>query len=151
VERRRTVTENVTVDFFDAEDGHTRGHFVANEDTYGSDRYWVLLKPKSVALEDFGDDPEEEELDRCDSGIFEDDIYKLSTRLRGLKNIVWATSTPNVRCVVNGTWNEGFKDDIMHKFYRANNQAFVDLNAQPVRLPLKLRIVESFNTLHWTL
>ena len=64
MERRRTVTENVTVDFFDAEDGHTRGHFVANEDTYGSDRYWVLLKPKSVALEDFGDDPEEEELDR---------------------------------------------------------------------------------------
>ena len=51
VNRRRTVSENVTAEF--VEDGQpTWAHFTAARETYGADRRWVLLKRISIDLDD---------------------------------------------------------------------------------------------------
>ena len=45
VNKRRTKMENVSVEFKDDTYGVTRGTFVAEADTYGADKFWVVLNP----------------------------------------------------------------------------------------------------------
>ena len=40
--RRRTKTENVSATFISPEEGETLGHFVADAETYGINKLWVL-------------------------------------------------------------------------------------------------------------
>ena len=55
--KRRTKMENVSVEFKDDTYGVTRGTFVAEADTYGADKFWVVLKPIPIDLEeDQGDE-----------------------------------------------------------------------------------------------
>ena len=49
VNRRRTVTDNVLINFEDGPAWH-----VARADTYGVNGYWVLLRPIAVELDDDG-------------------------------------------------------------------------------------------------
>ena len=49
--KRRTKQENVCVAFSDAEYGDTHGMFLADENSYGADRLWCLLKPIPIVLE----------------------------------------------------------------------------------------------------
>ena len=51
INRRRTVSENVAVEFVDEQYGETVGHIVADKDTYGADRSWVVLKPIPIELD----------------------------------------------------------------------------------------------------
>ena len=60
---RRTKSENVSVEFKDEKDGETRGLRVAEAETDGSDKLWVVLKPIPIDVdadssppEDSGDD-----------------------------------------------------------------------------------------------
>ena len=41
VNRRRTKSENVSAEFMSAEEGETRGMFIADAETYGADRLWA--------------------------------------------------------------------------------------------------------------
>ena len=50
--KRRTKSANVTADFNDETHGHTLGHFVADPETYGANKEWVVLKPVPVMAED---------------------------------------------------------------------------------------------------
>ena len=50
VNRRRTKSENVSVEFVSAEEGVTRGMFVADAACYGADRLWVLVQPIPIDL-----------------------------------------------------------------------------------------------------
>ena len=52
--KRRTKSENVSVEFKDETDGETRGMFVAEADTYGADKLWVVLKPIPIELDEEG-------------------------------------------------------------------------------------------------
>jgi len=52
VNKRRTKMENVSVEFKDDTYGVTRGTFVAEADTYGADKLWVVLKPIPIELEE---------------------------------------------------------------------------------------------------
>ena len=52
VNKRRTKSENVSVEFKDETYGETRGTFVAEADTYGADKLWVVLKPIPIELDD---------------------------------------------------------------------------------------------------
>ena len=45
VNKKRTKSENVSVAFYDAVDGETRGGMVADPQTYGAIKLWVVLKP----------------------------------------------------------------------------------------------------------
>eukprot|EP00966_Prymnesium_polylepis_P333320 7388792-Prymnesium_polylepis.1 len=54
VNKRRTKSENVSVEFNDETYGETRGTFVAEPDTYGADKLWVLLIP--IELDEDEDD-----------------------------------------------------------------------------------------------
>ena len=45
VNKRRTKSENVSVEFVDQTYGETRGAIVATAETYGADKLWVVLKP----------------------------------------------------------------------------------------------------------
>ena len=51
VNRRRTKSENVSVEFDDDTYGETRGMFVAAAETYGTDKLWVVLKPIPIELD----------------------------------------------------------------------------------------------------
>ena len=51
VNRRRTTSENVSVEFDDDTYGETRGMFVAAAETYGTDKLWVVLKPIPIELD----------------------------------------------------------------------------------------------------
>ena len=51
VNRRRTKSENVSVEFNDDTYGETRGMFVAAAETYGTDKLWVVLKPIPIELD----------------------------------------------------------------------------------------------------
>lgn len=56
---RRTKMENVSVEFKDDTYGVMRGTFVAEgeADTYGADKFWMVLKPIPINLEeDQGDE-----------------------------------------------------------------------------------------------
>ena len=56
VNKRRTKTDNVTAEFVDPEDGKvTWGHFLADEDTYGANGAWLLLKPIGINVDDDGE------------------------------------------------------------------------------------------------
>ena len=64
VNKRRTKSENVSVAFNDATHGETRGMFIADAESYGADKLWVLLKgiPIEVGLgSDTGNDSSDEE------------------------------------------------------------------------------------------
>ena len=50
VNRRRTRSENVSVEFMSAEEGETRGMFIAEAETYGAERLWVLVEPIPIEL-----------------------------------------------------------------------------------------------------
>ena len=43
---------NVAVAFCDEVDGVTWGHFVADAETYGVDKDWVVLKPVPIELDE---------------------------------------------------------------------------------------------------
>ena len=45
VNKRRTKSENITVEFSNETEGTTWGHFVADTQTYGANKGWVVLKP----------------------------------------------------------------------------------------------------------
>ena len=51
VNKRRTKSENVSVEFDDDTYGETRGMFVAAAETYGTDKLWVVLKPIPIELD----------------------------------------------------------------------------------------------------
>eukprot|EP00966_Prymnesium_polylepis_P333088 7388556-Prymnesium_polylepis.1 len=51
INKRRTKSENVCVAFNDATFGETRGMFVADADTYGTDRLWCLLRAIPIELD----------------------------------------------------------------------------------------------------
>ena len=51
VNRRRTKTENVSARFFTEEEGETLGMFLADADSYGPERLWVLLTPVPVDVD----------------------------------------------------------------------------------------------------
>ena len=55
VNRRRTKSENVSVAFNDETYGETVGMFIADADSYGADKMWVLLEGIPINLDD-GDD-----------------------------------------------------------------------------------------------
>ena len=55
INRRRTVSENISVEFHSTEEGETRGLFVADADTYGTHKLWVLVRPIPVTLDDSND------------------------------------------------------------------------------------------------
>lgn len=59
INRRRTRSENVSVEFNDETDGETRGLMVADAETYGADRLWCMLKPIPIELDDDDDDSSE--------------------------------------------------------------------------------------------
>ena len=53
INRRRTVSENVSAQFIDPESGiETWGSFVAERETYGASKLWVLLEPIPVDASD---------------------------------------------------------------------------------------------------
>ena len=54
--RRRTKTENVSATFISPEEGETLGHFVADAETYGINKLWVLLRtiPINIDGSEFG-------------------------------------------------------------------------------------------------
>ena len=54
VNKARTVSENITAEFHDETYGTTVSHLVADKDTYGCDKLWVLL----TACDDVGSDTE---------------------------------------------------------------------------------------------
>lgn len=54
------MSENVTVEFTDAQYGTTWGHFVADAASYGVNKTWVLLQQIPVDLDDGGDDDDGE-------------------------------------------------------------------------------------------
>ena len=56
VNKRRTKSENVCVAFNDETFGETSGMFVADEETYGADRLWCLLRAIPIELDDEDDD-----------------------------------------------------------------------------------------------
>ena len=62
INRRRTRSENVSVEFNDETDGETRGLMVADAETYGADRLWCLLKPIPVELDSDSETSEPPEL-----------------------------------------------------------------------------------------
>ena len=51
VNRRKTVSENVSVAYKDEGGQVTRGLMCAEAQTYGADRLWVVLKPIAIELE----------------------------------------------------------------------------------------------------
>ena len=51
VNRRKTVSENVSVADKDEGGQETRGLMCAEAQTYGADRLWVVLKPIAIELE----------------------------------------------------------------------------------------------------
>ena len=59
VNKRRTKSENVSVEFKDEKDGETRGLMVAEAETYGTDKLWVVLKPIAIELDDDSSPPED--------------------------------------------------------------------------------------------
>ena len=58
VNRRRTKSENVSVAFNDTTHGETRGMFIADAESYGAEKLWVLLKGIPIELD--GDDEDGE-------------------------------------------------------------------------------------------
>ena len=50
VNKRRTKTENVAAEFVDEVYGTTWGHFIADPETYGLDKEWVLLEVVPIEL-----------------------------------------------------------------------------------------------------
>ena len=56
VNNRRKKSENVSVAFKDDMYGETVGKFVAEANTYGADKQWVLLAPISIDLDSDDDD-----------------------------------------------------------------------------------------------
>ena len=54
VNRRRTKSENVSVAFNDTTHGETRGMLIADAESYGAEKLWVLLKGIPIELD--GDD-----------------------------------------------------------------------------------------------
>ena len=58
VNKRRTKSDNVSVEFYDEQFGETRGVMVAEKATYGADRLWCMLEPIPVELDaDSDSDP----------------------------------------------------------------------------------------------
>lgn len=53
----RIACDNVSVEFHSAEEGETRGVFVADSETYGVDRLWVLVRPIPISLDSDGSSP----------------------------------------------------------------------------------------------
>ena len=56
INKRRTKMENVSVEFKDDTFGVTRSTFVAEADTYGADKLWVVLKPIPIELDEDDDE-----------------------------------------------------------------------------------------------
>ena len=56
VNKRRTVTENVCVAFSDETHGETTGEFVADKETYGTNKLWCLLRQIAIPLDEDSDD-----------------------------------------------------------------------------------------------
>jgi hypothetical protein len=52
VNKRRTKSENVSVEFTHETEGETRGIFVAERETYGASRLWVLMEQIPIDVED---------------------------------------------------------------------------------------------------
>ena len=52
INKRRTKTDNVQVEFSDETYGQTTSLMVADGATYGADKLWVVLKPIPVDLSD---------------------------------------------------------------------------------------------------
>ena len=57
INRRRTKSENVSVQFNVATEGETTSVMVADAETYGAHRLWVLLKPIPVSVDDSDSSP----------------------------------------------------------------------------------------------
>ena len=57
---------NVTAEFCDPKDSKTWGHWIADANTYGTDRLWVLIKPIPIDLDE--DDAEMGEASGSASG-----------------------------------------------------------------------------------
>ena len=56
INKRRTKSENVCVSFNNETFGETHGMFVADDETYGADRLWCLLRAIPIDLDDEDDD-----------------------------------------------------------------------------------------------
>ena len=52
VNKRRTKSENVSVAFVSPEEGETRGLFVADAETYGADKLWVVVEVIPIDVDD---------------------------------------------------------------------------------------------------
>ena len=58
------MSENVSVEFTDATYGTTWGHFVADAESYGVNKTWVLLQQIPVDLDDDGSGGDEMDDDK---------------------------------------------------------------------------------------
>ena len=61
VNRRRTKSENVSVAFNDTTQGETRGMFIADAESYGAEKLWVLLKGIPIELDGDDEDGDDED------------------------------------------------------------------------------------------
>ena len=64
VNRRRTKSENVSVAFNDTTHGETRRHvyhFIADAESYGAEKLWVLLKGIPIELDGDDEDGDDED------------------------------------------------------------------------------------------
>ena len=66
INKRRTVQDNVSVAFSDELHGETSSQMVADANTYGADKLWVLLK--AIPVDITADDDEEERESPASSG-----------------------------------------------------------------------------------
>ena len=57
INRRRTKSENVLVQFSNPTEGETQSRMVADPDTYGANKLWVLLRPIPIDLSDNDSSP----------------------------------------------------------------------------------------------
>ena len=61
VNPRRTNSENVSVAFNDTTHGETRGMLIADAESYGAGKLWVLLKGIPIELDGDDEDGDDED------------------------------------------------------------------------------------------
>ena len=52
INRRRSKSENVAVQFSNETEGETQSLMIADANTYGADRLWVVLRPLPIEVDD---------------------------------------------------------------------------------------------------
>ena len=52
INRRRSKSENVAVQFSNETEGETQSLMIADANTYGADRLWVVLRPLPIEVSD---------------------------------------------------------------------------------------------------